>query len=71
MTEWKMAGRGCYVLGLEPGTVNPIGRKKARDSGRLPFIGAQEEYEITIDFSVIDTKEEVEALDKEAASLKG
>ena len=68
-TEWKMAGKGCYVCGLEPGTVNPIGRAEARKQNRLPVIKAQELYKIQIDFTVLNSAGQIESLEKEAEEL--
>ncbi len=68
-TEWKMTGQGCYVCGLEPGTVNPIGRAEARKQNKLPVIKAQETYKVLIDFNVINSLEQVKAIEEEAAKL--
>ncbi len=42
-TEWKMMGKGEYVLGLEPGNCNPDGRDVMRKQGKLAFLKAGEE----------------------------
>jgi len=42
-TEWKMMGKGEYVLGLEPGNCNPDGRDVMREMGKLQFLKAGEE----------------------------
>ena len=68
-TEWKMVRKGFYVLGLEPGTVSPMGRGVLRGQGTLPTIAGQAMYSVTIDFEVLDTAEEITALEREAASL--
>ncbi len=65
-TEWKMPARGFYVLGLEPGTIMPIGRGALRDQGTLPLIDGQESRTISIDFEVLETHAELSALEKEA-----
>ena len=51
-TEWKMMGEKDYVLGLEPGNCNPIGRAEARAEGVLQFIspGEEKDFWITFDF---------------------
>lgn len=69
LTEWKMPRRGFYVLGLEPGTVTPIGRGPLREKGELPFLAGQESYSVTIDFEVLDSAAEIEAIEKEAARV--
>lgn len=65
-TEWKMPRKGFYVLGLEPGTVNPIGRGPLREQGKLPMIEGMESRSITIDFEVLDSRAELDAIENEA-----
>lgn len=52
LTEWKMMGKGDYVLGLEPGNTLPIGRKGTRDKGQAEFLeaGATKEVSMKIEF---------------------
>jgi hypothetical protein len=69
-TEWKMVRKGFYVLGLEPGTVTPLGRGVLRERGELPLLAGQQTYSVTIDFEVLDTVNEIAALEKEAAALR-
>ncbi len=71
LTQWKTMAEGCYVCGLEPGTVNPIGRAEARRQGVLPFIEGQQAYRIDITFEIVDSKEEIDALEKQSRSLTG
>ena len=70
LTEWKMVRKGFYVLGLEPGTVLPLGRGALREKGTLPMLAGQRTYSVTIDFEVLDTAAEIAALEREAASLR-
>lgn len=42
-TEWKMMGKGEYVLGLEPGNCHPDGRDVMRKQGKLQFLKPNEE----------------------------
>ena len=70
-TQWKMPCKGFYVLGLEPGTITPIGRGPLRQQGALPMIDGQSSYDVTIDFEVLDTVAEIEAIEKEAKKLGG
>ena len=60
-TEWKMMRQGFYVLGLEPGTVNPDGRGPTRESGRLPVIDALGRYDIEISLDVVEGRGVAEA----------
>jgi hypothetical protein len=65
-TQWKMPGKGEYVLGLEPGTVSPIGRGPLREQSRLPLLEAQESRSVTIDFEVLDSAASIDAIEREA-----
>ena len=68
-TEWKMPGRGFYVLGLEPGTVVPLGRAALREKGTMPQLAPQASYSLSIDLEVVDSAKEMDDLKKEAAEL--
>jgi hypothetical protein len=68
-TEWKMPGRGFYVLGLEPGTVTPLGRAALRATGAMPQLAGQASYSLSIDLEVVDSSKEMDGLRKEAAEL--
>jgi hypothetical protein len=70
-TEWKMPCRGFYVVGLEPGTMMPIGRGTLREKGALPLLHGQGSAEVTLDFAVLDTLEQFEELEKRARKLAG
>jgi len=54
------------VLGLEPGTAEPLGRGVLRESNKLPLIDGQRTHEVVIDFQVLRTKEELDAVEREA-----
>ena len=69
LTEWKMLRKGFYVVGLEPGTIVPVGRGALRKSGDLPVIGGQEGYRITIDYEFVDTEAEIADLEEAASTL--
>lgn len=49
-TQWKMLGKGEYVLGLEPGNCTPDGRDVMRKNGKLAYLKPGEEatQQITI-----------------------
>jgi len=70
LTQWKMPRKGFYVMGLEPGNCTPVGRGVLREKGKLPMLEGQAEQSITIDFEVVDSMKEIEALEKEAKSLR-
>jgi hypothetical protein len=71
LCEWKMPCKGFYVVGLEPGNVTPLGRGPLRQQGALPLIEGQASYDVTIDFEVLETLAEIEAVEKEARALGG
>lgn len=52
-TEWKMMGKGEYVLGLEPGNCLPDGRASERAAGHLEFLapGATKTHRLTFTFT--------------------
>ncbi len=68
-TQWKMLRKGFYMLGLEPGTVIPEGRKSARAQGRLPMIGGQESRRVRLEIQIIDTSDEFDAIRAEVEGL--
>ena len=69
LTEWKMMKKGCYALGIEPGTVNPIGRNPLRRKGKLPFIEGQSTHHVAIDCQVLVTEEEIDTVESEIGAL--
>lgn len=70
LTEWKNPKKGFYVLGLEPGTVLPLGRGVLRDQNRLMFLEGQSSHTMTIEFEIVDSTQEMDAIEKKAAELK-
>jgi hypothetical protein len=69
-TQWKMPQKGFYVMGLEPGTGVPLGRGVLREMNLLPYLEGQKQQTITIDFEVLDSLGEFDAVEKEAEKLK-
>ncbi len=57
-----MARHGFYVVGIEPGTAPPVGRAKLREEGNLPMIDGLEAREVRIDYHILDSEEEIEAI---------
>jgi hypothetical protein len=70
-TEWKMPRRGFYVLGMEPGTMTPVGRGVLREKGTLPLLDGQATAEVTIDFEILDTTAQLDEMEKQAKRLGG
>ena len=51
--QWKMIGRGTYVLGLEPANCPGIhGRASTRESGALPMLAPQETQRYRLSFEL-------------------
>ncbi len=67
-TEWKMMGLGLYVVGTEPGNVNPEPREKLRREGRLPMLAPGEKKRYELEFQVLSSPEEIQAVEKEIQS---
>ena len=64
-SEWKMMGIRDYVLGLEPGTNYPDGRKYARENNTLKFIKPNETKIFEIKVEMIDNLDKYLSLTKE------
>lgn len=60
LCHWKMMGEGDYVLGIEPCTVPPIGRKRAIDQGILHTLAAQASQQFHLQIRVLDSYSEFE-----------
>lgn len=54
LTEWKMLAEGEYVLGLEPGNTNPIGRLAAKERGMLQYLQPGEIRQTHIELEILD-----------------
>jgi hypothetical protein len=52
--QWKMMGRGAYVLGLEPANCWVEGRAKARADGTLQFIAPGEQREFAVEVQLAE-----------------
>jgi hypothetical protein len=53
LVQWKMMGKGTYVLGIEPANCRVGGRSQERARGALQFLqpGEQREFQIEIEVS--------------------
>lgn len=69
LTEWKMLAESEYVLGLEPGNVNPIGRTQAKEQNKLQFLEPGEAHMVDIELEVLDGPEELAGAEKEIEGL--
>lgn len=71
LTEWKMLSEGEYVLGLEPGNTNPIGRLEAEKRGTLEYLAPGKKKEVTIELMILDGAEEIAAEEDKISTLSG
>jgi hypothetical protein len=57
LMEWKMMGKGAYVVGVEPANCNGLGGRSAtREKGLLPRLEPGETQEYRIDLEVISSE---------------
>ena len=61
LNEWKMLGKGEYVLGLEPVTPGTLDRVAARESGKLVHLEPDATREYVVEIGVLDGAEEIAA----------
>jgi len=69
-TEWKMMGQGLYVVGTEPGNVNPVARETLRRENRLPMIAPGERKKYELEFQVLTGADEIQSVEKEIQALQ-
>ena len=70
LTEWKMLNEGEYVLGIEPGTANPIGREKTEKEGKLKTLDIGETHQVDITIEIVDGKENIEKIEMQIKDIK-
>jgi len=71
LTEWKMLSEGEYVLGLEPGNTNPIGRLEAQKRGVIEYLAPGQKKEVSIELEILDGAEEIAAEENKINTLSG
>lgn len=67
--EWKSLGAGDYALGLEPSNSHICGRQYHEEKGTLPVLKPFEKERIILKIQILDGKEELEDVKKEAEQL--
>ena len=67
LNQWKQAGFGEYVLGLEPANCRTYGRKLSREKGELEFIEPGEVKEYTVELNIL---KDLSAIDRVKKLLK-
>lgn len=70
LTEWKMLAEGEYVLGLEPGNTNPIGRLAAKEHGTLRYLQPGEICQTHIELEMLDGAEAIRQAEQEIRGEK-
>lgn len=56
MAEWKMMGKGTYVVGLEPANSFVSGRVQEKEAGRLQMIEPGEKRSFRVEVGVVDRR---------------
>jgi hypothetical protein len=69
-SQWKMMAEAEYVVGMEPGNCNPVGRTEARKNKTLEFLKAGEKKEIGLGIGILSTAIEIEEFIQKVNSLK-
>jgi hypothetical protein len=69
-SQWKMMAEAEYVVGMEPGNCNPIGREMARKNGTLEFLKAGEKKEIELEIGILSTQQEIDEFVKTVEAFK-
>lgn len=69
-TQWKMPDQGTYVTGLEPANCRVEGRKKYREDGTLVILQPGEVVEYSLEFGVLTSGAEIDAVQAKIESNK-
>ena len=56
MAEWKMMGKGTYVVGFEPANAFVLGRASERAAGRLQMLEPGERRKFRVEVAVDDRR---------------
>ncbi len=67
LSNWQHWGIGEYVTGLEPGTNPPTGQNKAREEGKLIYLGAGESRSYDLELTVLTGPDQIAEFLKVAA----
>ncbi|MHB9035399.1 MAG: aldose 1-epimerase family protein [Armatimonadota bacterium] len=67
--EWKQAGEGTYVVGMEPANCWAGGRAKERERGTLQTLKPGEAREYHLEIGVLSSQHEIQAIEKTIKSL--
>jgi hypothetical protein len=68
-TEWKMCGKGTYVVGMEPANCHVQGRAQERKWGSLQFLEPGEMREVHLEIGVLTSGEAISELEKKIETI--
>jgi hypothetical protein len=71
LCQWRMPGAGNYVTGVEPGTNFGDGRPRERAAGRMISLAPDEARTYDLEFDLLTSLGEIEAVEREVTSLTG
>ncbi len=71
LIEWKMMGRGTYVVGVEPGTNLAGGRAEERAAGRLRILKPRETATYDLEIGALVSQKECADFEKAVKKLQG
>ena len=69
-SQWKMLAEAEYVMGMEPGNCNPVGRVEAKRNGSIEILKAGERKETDLEIGILSTTKEIEEFMTLIAALK-
>jgi len=69
LVQWKMMGKGTYVMGVEPSTNYTVGRAQERTAGRLRFLKPGESVSYDLEIGALPAKEDVEGFEQAVKKL--
>jgi hypothetical protein len=70
LVEWKMMGKGHYVVGLEPANCHVQGRRAERERGTLMYLEPGERRPYHLEIGVLTSIGEIDAVEKEIDRLR-
>lgn len=68
-TEWKMNGKGNYVVGMEPANCKVEGRDKDRKEGILQFLDPGEKRQYNLEIGVLSSAKDIKSIEEKIQSL--
>jgi len=71
LVEWKMMGRGVYVVGVEPGNCPLMPRDKPRERGELVSLEPGEVQRFDIEVGVLEGAEELASFARKVEMCRG